>query len=333
MKVLILIVFLFSISANASKRSIKQLRDKITNQSSQLNKLAAQIKEIDNQLGSSNNRYLAKMKDIEDFEKKVEQLKGELSTSAASVSKEVELSKLAFDRYLLEVSDAEVDTSLKAKKIYYEILSKKLKKLKKAQAASNKNLQLINNYEQKIGSIKKEEESLYQFIMELEKQKKEYGQEYISLMEDKNQSEIVLDKVVAKLRVRKKNNLKKNGVLFQFDIPLEKYVSINKTKEGINLKYSQTTPILAPRAGKIVYAGELASYGNVVIIDHGQDVRSVLLGDLVAKVKKGDVVNNKQLLGYTIADLGNVKSLYFEVRKKDIVQNTANWLAKKKVNI
>ena len=46
MKVLILIVFLFSISANASKRSIKQLRDKITNQSSQLNKLAAQIKEI-----------------------------------------------------------------------------------------------------------------------------------------------------------------------------------------------------------------------------------------------------------------------------------------------
>ena len=79
----------------------------------------------------------------------------------------------------------------------------------------------------------------------------------------------------------------------------------------------EISPIKAPSSGKVVYTGELASYGNIIMIDHGQDVRSVIFGDMKIKANKGDLVEKSQILGYTMADPGIEKSLYYEIRKKN----------------
>ncbi|MCY4523380.1 MAG: peptidoglycan DD-metalloendopeptidase family protein, partial [Halobacteriovoraceae bacterium] len=72
-----------------------------------------------------------------------------------------------------------------------------------------------------------------------------------------------------------------------------------------------------------VYSGELASYGNIVMIDHGKGTRSVILGDFDPMVKKGMDVAKGDGLGKTKKiqkdGFGNI---YFEVRKDDNIQNT-----------
>jgi murein DD-endopeptidase MepM/ murein hydrolase activator NlpD len=334
-KICFLLLFIFTLPAFGGVRSIKSLRDRISNQSNQINKLAAQIQDMDSKISSNNETYVNKMKDLEGIEFTVAKLKKDLNSSAVFISNEYQYTKKAFNLYLLESSDSESEDGILSKRIYLDLLRKKMSELKTAQKDSKKFLTLIQSYEQNISETKREEESVYKLIVDLEKNKKAMSQEYVSLMERKNLNETKLDSLISKRKAVKKVYKVKNKksllkTLFKLNLPLDTYVGASKSKEGITFKFSETTPIKAPRAGKIVYAGQLSNYGNVLIIDHGQDVRSVLLGDIVSKVKKGDSVQNDQIIGYTVADLGNVKALYFEVRKKNIVQNTVNWISKSK---
>lgn len=119
----------------------------------------------------------------------------------------------------------------------------------------------------------------------------------------------------------------KNGAVeLNLISPLDNFVNFTGGKKGVTFKYDSKAPIKATAGGEVVYSGELASYGKVIMVDHGHEVRSVILGDLQVKVKKGDKVSQGQILGYTMAEPGIKKSLYYEVRKKNIAQNTLQWL-------
>ena len=334
-KICFVLIFLLALPVFGGTRSIKTLRDKISNQSNQINKLAAQIQDMDSKISSNNETYVNKMKELEGIEFTVAKLKKDLNSSAIFISNEYQYTKKAFNLYLLESSDSVSEDGILSKRIYLDLLKKKMSELRNAQKDSKKFLNLIHSYEQNISEKKREEESVYKLIVDLEKNKKGMSQEYVSLMERKNLNETKLDSLISKRKAVKKVYKAKNKrpllkTLFKLNLPLDSFIDASKSKEGITFKFSETTPIKAPRAGKVVYAGQLSNYGNVLIIDHGQDVRSVLLGDIVSKVKKGDSVQNDQIIGYTVADLGNVKALYFEVRKKNIVQNTVNWISKSK---
>jgi len=75
------------------------------------------------------------------------------------------------------------------------------------------------------------------------------------------------------------------------------------------------------------------------MIEHGNQTRSIFLGQLKSKVKKGQSVAAGEILGYTLANRKSreLGKLYFEVRKKNIAQNTSllmddNFLAKNNLN-
>ena len=61
-----------------------------------------------------------------------------------------------------------------------------------------------------------------------------------------------------------------------------------------------------------------------MMIDHGQEVRSVLLGPFESSLQKGDQVNSDQPIGFIKAQALN--SIYFEIRKRNIAQKTINWI-------
>ena len=68
------------------------------------------------------------------------------------------------------------------------------------------------------------------------------------------------------------------------------------------------------------------------MIDHGNDTRTVLLGQFDFSVKNGDVVNQSQVVGYTSPKSNSALSegkIYFEVRKSNLAQNTYLLLDKK----
>ncbi len=68
---------------------------------------------------------------------------------------------------------------------------------------------------------------------------------------------------------------------------------------GMDIRAERATPIYAPAAGTVVAAGANQEYGNAIIIDHGQDIRS-LYGHLSRlNVQQGQRVERGGLIGWT----------------------------------
>ncbi len=97
--------------------------------------------------------------------------------------------------------------------------------------------------------------------------------------------------------------------------------------EGIDFMAEQGTPIHAAAAGVVVYSGFHPQYGNMIEIDHGNDLISRYAHASKRLVKVGDVV----LRGFRIANVGRTgratgAHLHFEVRQRGAAKNPAQFL-------
>lgn len=68
---------------------------------------------------------------------------------------------------------------------------------------------------------------------------------------------------------------------------------------GIDLASVAHSPVPAANSGKVVYAGDLGIYGNMVMIDHGFGLFSSYAHLSAFKVKQGQVVNKGEVVGLT----------------------------------
>lgn len=333
------IVLIFSLlfsqfSLGKETTSISTLKDKLNNQMSVLATLGAEIRSIEDQLGKKNDDYLAKAKEIQRLETHVSQMKENLAASAQEISKNYATTKKILNHYLLDISDEKSQDRLLKKKIYIKLLQNKIKDLQEAQASSHSLLGTVKDYEQRLDESKKDEGALYRLLVDLEDKKKELGQKYVSSLELKNDYEENLEQAIARRQVKKtRRKVSHSNIDVQLRKPLDHYEGLKGSKKGVTFKYTKVSPVYASGSGKIVYAGELASYGKVIMVDHGKEIRSVILGDIAIKVRKGDMVRKGEILAYTNSDPGLTKSLYYEVRKKNIAQNTLNILKKSNKNI
>ena len=108
---------------------------------------------------------------------------------------------------------------------------------------------------------------------------------------------------------------------------IDPFTGLNAFHEGLDFMAEEGTPILAAAGGVVVFAARHPQYGNMVEIDHGNDLvtRYAHASRIVAKV--GDVV----LRGSKIAEVGNTgrstgTHLHFEVRLRGAAQNPARFL-------
>ncbi len=97
--------------------------------------------------------------------------------------------------------------------------------------------------------------------------------------------------------------------------------------EGIDFMAEDGTPIYAAAAGVVVYSEFHPQYGNMIEIDHGNDLISRYAHASKRLVKVGDVV----LHGSRIADVGRTgratgSHLHFEVRQRGAARNPAQFL-------
>ena len=88
----------------------------------------------------------------------------------------------------------------------------------------------------------------------------------------------------------------------------------NVPNKGILFNLTENIEVHAISNGKVMYTGNLPSFGKVIIIDHGNDYMSIYSG-IVPQVKVGDTVNT----GQTIANTGSkdnqpLGGMYFELR-------------------
>ncbi|ARP83957.1 peptidase [Bordetella genomosp. 8] len=97
---------------------------------------------------------------------------------------------------------------------------------------------------------------------------------------------------------------------------------------GIVLRVPEGTPVRAVAAGTVVYANWLRGFGNLIIVDHGQQYMTVygynqsLLKQVGDRVAAGDTIAAAGATG------GQVESgLYFEIRHGGAPVDPAQWLA------
>lgn len=97
--------------------------------------------------------------------------------------------------------------------------------------------------------------------------------------------------------------------------------------KGIDILTTPTEDVLAASPGKIAFIGELAGYGQTLIIDHGDSISTVYCGNSNIEVKIGDEVKQGMIIAKTGPPLRkNSGSLHFEIRKNYKPQNPLYYL-------
>ena len=110
----------------------------------------------------------------------------------------------------------------------------------------------------------------------------------------------------------------------------QKY-NITNFRSGIDIKADKGEPIRSVFQGKVLYSNWFKSYGNMIIIDHGNNYYTVYAHLEETFKSKGDSVETGEVIA-TVGDTGSMEGakLYFEVRHHGKPQNPLEWLKKGK---
>lgn len=96
---------------------------------------------------------------------------------------------------------------------------------------------------------------------------------------------------------------------------------------GIVLRAPEGAKVRAIAPGRVVYAGWLGGFGNLIIVDHGAKYLSVYAYNQSLLKRVGDVVDTGDIIAAVGATGGQVDSgLYFEIRHQGTPVNPLLWL-------
>lgn len=310
--------------------AVKKPQDELAQYRSQVMELGARLSTLEKEIGSKNNLYLSSMEQISRFEGDIKIYRGKLN----DIQKQVKSAQLENKKILQSyLAESEQDsTEAWQRKVHLELLKQASLKLQQKESELSSYQARITDFDEKLQELRANEEELAQVIQELETRKKVAMELYLAKVEDKKkvegkveQSKLQTKLAAVKAEFRQAPVIQLKPERF-FLKPVDDFLTYTASPKGITFKYQAIQPVKATGQGKVVYAGDLASYGQVVLIDHGNDLRSVLLGRMNIKVKKDDNVLEGDVLGYTMNDAREAQNLYFEVRKKNTAQNTILWL-------
>jgi murein DD-endopeptidase MepM/ murein hydrolase activator NlpD len=112
-----------------------------------------------------------------------------------------------------------------------------------------------------------------------------------------------------------------------FGMRIDPFTGQHAMHEGIDFLAEQGAPIVAAAGGVVIFAGFHPQYGNVVDVDHGNDLVTRYAHASKLHVKEGDIVQR----GRRLADVGSTgrstgPHLHFEVRFKGAAQNPARFV-------
>ena len=147
------------------------------------------------------------------------------------------------------------------------------------------------------------------------------------LLGDRNDKLLALETMLMQVRLEKKlisavSPVKEGWSSSNFGWRIDPFTGKNAMHEGVDYVASEGTPILASASGIVVYADSHEQYGNMVEVDHGNDIVTRYAHASRLLVKVGQVVRRGQEIarvGSTGRATGN--HLHFEVRYKGIAQN------------
>lgn len=98
-------------------------------------------------------------------------------------------------------------------------------------------------------------------------------------------------------------------------------------RNGVDIEAAVGRDVLSVHAGHVVYTGWFKGYGNLIIVDHGNEYYTLYAHIAEIEAKEGDDVRQGQRIG-TVGDTGSLAGprLYFEVRYQGRPLDPEQWL-------
>ena len=98
-------------------------------------------------------------------------------------------------------------------------------------------------------------------------------------------------------------------------------------RNGVDIEAAVGREVLAVHGGHVIYTGWFKGYGNLIIVDHGNEYYTLYAHIADIETKEGEDVRQGQRIG-TVGDTGSLAGprLYFEVRYQGKPQDPEQWL-------
>ena len=327
MKLAIMIGLTFALNSSAS---IKGREDGLVRARSEVMELGARLSSLEKEIGSKNNLYISSIEQIHQFEGDIKLYREKLVEIHSQVREAQSENKRIFQSYLIESENE--GTEEWQRRVHLELLKQAQTKLKNKETELISFENKVTEFDAKLLGLKTNEEELAKVIQELKDRKKLAMELYLSKVQSKKIAESKVQKQKLGVKIAEVKKAFSQAPVVEkrpdryFKNPVADFSTYTASAKGVTFKYNSIQPVKAVGGGKVVFAGDLSSYGQVVLIDHGGDLRTVLLGKMDIKVKKNDTVKDGDILAYTQTDSKEDQNLYFEVRKKNTAQNTILWL-------
>jgi septal ring factor EnvC (AmiA/AmiB activator) len=285
--------------------------------------LGARLSALEKNLGSNNDKYIAAVEKIRLLETDVTTYQQRLSgVRAELIRREQELARILRSQALAAVEDEIVENDA------YQALTAQNRARSQAALRETEALEkIVAEFNERLEVLRRDEQELLKLSYDLESKKKQMTEVYLARLDERQRLETEVEKQKISTRIKKIRKAEQLGQdiapELKFALPLDAITEATPSEKGVTYKFSKLQPIKAPRSGRVIYNGELASYGKVLMLDHGSDIRTVMLGRFSSALEKNAQVNAGDILGHTETD---ADSLYFEVRKKNVAQKTIHWM-------
>jgi len=326
-----------------TKKELKKIKNKERKSKKKLSKLNREIKKLEKELVLGKERQSAVL-----YQSYIKPKPGYLQMFLEGVNPNKITREINYLGYLSRSYNENItqikDTynKIKEKKKATNKTIKKISSLKQKKLKNNKKLinqkkakkNVIKKISKKIKSQKKlkkkliaDEKKLTSIIQKLlEKSKKESAKKSKNKKSIKDNKNIPNNKFdgINFAKLKKKLRLPVKGkVTNKFG---SKRRDTGVSYKGIFIKAPEGRKVYAVAKGKVVFASVLKGYGNIIILDHGNQYMS-LYGNNKSLIKKeNDIVKG----GDTIALVGNsggniTNGLYYELRRKSKPFDPLKW--------
>ena len=332
---LLLSVFIFSNSIYSAKGTYdkrnKSLNSHIRKNKKSIAQISKKIESLESNLGNSNKKYLSVLQRKNKIESTIYKVKEMIFKNTKTINNQLKESKALIRATLANSLGGDQSAQdLYSQKVLVNAAQSKIKNLNRKLIQVNKMKKEMMGLEARYEEYRSVEVSLLSLMTEMESEKKNYAQEYLNL----KKKETTLLKQASQIkvsRVRTKKGRALRDKLGTFDTPLRNFKKFEYRKKGVTFHFEGKDFLRIGRNGRVAHTGRLSTYGNVVVVDHGQETRSVFLGEFNPRVKKNQMLQAGEIIGETKVNSEKVGKVYFEIRKKNKAQNTIHLLDQKEL--
>ena len=100
-----------------------------------------------------------------------------------------------------------------------------------------------------------------------------------------------------------------------------------KGNKGVDIAGKPGDPVMASAAGRVVYVGdELRNYGNLIIVDHGNNYLTAYAHNQVVLVQEKQSVSQGQKIAEMGKNPAGTPMLHFEIRKQGVAVDPEPYL-------